>query len=178
MFQKALRYMRCNNRKQLFYHLARNPEMLNWLDGGISLLFYTVWSQQYEIALWMLQHGADPDLMTEGGDTPLINAAANNDLKFAMLFLDFGAEIDRASSRFETPLGYACSYGAVDVVRLLCERGAFVNGTEGWGNSYLRSVTWALQGTPVDPKQVEIEQILLSHGAVIIEEEPKLQRDD
>ncbi len=172
--------MRCNNRKQLFYHLARNPEMLNWLDdhSDVPLLFYAVWRQQYEIALWMLQHGADPDLMTEGGDTPLIHAAAENDLKFTTLFLDFGADIDRANSRFETPLGYACSYGAVDAVRLLCERGAFVNGTEGWGRSYLRSVTWALQGIPVDPKQVEIEQILLAHGAVVIEEDPKLKHDD
>ncbi len=167
--------MRCNNRKQLYYHLTRYPEMLNWLDDGISLLLYTTWWQHYEMARWMLQHGADPDL--PDCDSPLIHAAADNDVRFATLLLDFGAAIDRPNCRFETPLGYACSYDAVDVVRLLCERGAFVNGTEGWGRSYLRCVTWALGGTPVNRKKVEIEQILLSHGAIIIEEDPQLKKD-
>ena len=129
---------------------------------------------QHDIAEWMLRNGAKPDL----DNTPLIHAAAENDVKMAKLLLDYGADIEKANGRFETPLGFACSYDAVDTVRLLCERGAFVNGTEGWGNSYLYWVRCKTQSPTPSPQQVEIEQILLSFGAEVIEEEAKLKHDD
>jgi len=85
------------------------------------------------------------------------------------LLLDHGADIEKANGHYETPLGFACAYDSVDAVRLLCERGANVNGTEGRGHSYLFGVQCA--------KQAEIESILLAHGARVIHEEPKLVAD-
>lgn len=117
----------------------------------------------------MLQMGADPDLVEDGGNTALIHTACVNDVRMAELLLDYGADIEKCNSNFETPLGFACAYDAVAVVRLLCERGADVNGTEGWGHSYLYGVQCAMQ--------VEIEQILISYGAQVIHAKPKLECD-
>ena len=83
------------------------------------------------------------------------------------MLLDHGADLEKANDQLETPLGFACAYDAIDVVKLLCERGADVNGTEGWGHSYLYGVQCA--------HQAEIETILVSYGARLIHEEPKLK---
>ena len=140
-------------------HIERD-ESLIWLAG---------WWQHYDVVEWMLEHGADPDLAEEESNTLLIHAAAQNDVHLAKLLLDHGADIEKNNGHYETPLGFACAYDAVDAVRFLCERGANVNGTEGWGHSYL----WGVQCE----KQPEIESILVSFGAQIIHEEPKLTAD-
>ena len=161
--------MKCRNRRRLFDLLTRSPELLDHVERGVSLISLAGWSQDYEIVEWMLQHDANPDLAEEGGNTLLIHAAVENDVRLARLLLDSGAEIEKANGHYETPLGFACAYDAVDVARLLCERGADVNGTEGWGHSYLFGVQCE--------KQPAIESILLSHGARVIHQEPKLASD-
>ena len=62
---------------------------------------------------------------------------------------------------------------SVGKVRVLCERGANLNGTEGWGHSHLWCVQCAIPRDETG-KQRAIEQILLAHGAEVIEEPPKL----
>jgi ankyrin repeat protein len=167
LFQKARRYLRCGNTRRFFDLLTRSPDLLNRIERDCSLLALAGWWQHYDIVEWMLEKGADPDLVEEGGNTLLIHAAAENDVRLVRSLLDNCADIEKANRHFETPLGFACAYDAVDAVRLLCERGANVNGTEGTGDSYLCYVQSA--------KQTEIESILLSYGARVIHEEPKVR---
>ena len=126
----------------------------------------------------LLRLGADPDLVEEGSNTPLISAACHNDVCFARLLLDFGADIEKPNDTLETPLGFACAWDAVDAVRLLCERGADVNGMEGWGHSYLWAVQCQVERDGPNSKSAEIERILLSFGAIVIHEEPRLRWDE
>ena len=169
LIRRAYRYIRCRNRRRLFDLLTRNPELLHLFDEGRTLLYRACERREYdyEIFEWMLRHGANPDQVEAGDNTPLIDAALVNDVRLARLLLDSGADIEKSNFMFETPLGFACANDAIDVVRLLCERGADVNGTEGRGHSYLYGVQCA--------KQAEIESILISHGAKVIHEEPKLK---
>lgn len=166
LFRKARRYLKCRNYRRLFGLLTRIPELIDRIDCDESLIALAGWWQHYEVVEWLLDHGADPDLAEEGSNTLLIHAAAENDIRLAQLLLDHGANIEKANRSWETPLGFACAYDAIDAVRLLCERGADVNGTEGRGHSYL----WGVQCE----KQTEIETILLSVGARVIHQEPKL----
>ena len=167
--------MKGNNPRRLFYLLAHSPELLSWLEDSGSFLQYAVWWNQHHVVEWLLQHGADPDLTHDGDNTPLISAAFHNQVELARLLLDFGANIEKPNAYHETPIGFACAYDAVDVVRLLCERGANVNGTEDRGYSYL----WVVQcESATNLKQAEIEQILVAFGAQVIQEEPKLRRDE
>jgi hypothetical protein len=174
-FYKAIRYVRCGNQRRFLDLLTRRPELLQHLEESFTLLTWLVWRRQYGLVQHILRMKADPDLVEAGSNTPLIHAAVENDVRMAGLLLDFGADIEKANDRLETPLGFACSYDAVEAVKLLCERGADVNGTEGWGWSYLYSVQSKTQGDAPDPRQIEIERLLIAHGAQLIETVPKLK---
>jgi hypothetical protein len=158
--------------KRLFRWLRKKPALITRIEG-YGLLHNAAWARRYDVAVWLLRHGLHPDHDRMGEQTVLMYAAAENDVRLINLLIDAGAEIDRCNEQLETPLGYACSWNAVDAVRVLCERGAFVNGTEDWGKSYLWGVQ---QGIPRDETGAKraIEQILLAHGAKVIEEPPKL----
>jgi hypothetical protein len=175
LFYRAKRYIRCGNRRRFVDLVKRNPKLLTRMEDSYSLLKWLVWRNNYEMAMAMLQLGADPDLGEPGDNTALIHAASDNDSRMVSLLLDFGADIEKANDRLETPLGFACSYDAVDAVRVLCERGADVNGTEDWGHSYLAWVRASNGGENPNLKRVEIEQILVSYGAQEIHTEPKLK---
>ena len=75
----------------------------------------------------LLQHGADPNLAGDDGNSPLIAAAmASGDAGrgVAALLLDAEAEIDHQSEEGATALMMACNNSNVEVARLLLERGA------------------------------------------------------
>jgi ankyrin repeat protein len=133
------------------------------------------WWEKHEMVELLLKCGADPNCAQSGENTPLIHAAAVNDVRLARLLIEHGADLEKPNSEFETPLGFACAYGAVEVARLLCERGAQVNGTEGRGSSYLRGVQFE---SATNPEQAAIEQILVAFGARSFCEPPKLNPDD
>lgn len=158
LHRRAVRYRKCRNRHRLFDLVARHPEIGNSLDLGCSFLERAIWWHDHELAEWLLEHGADPNLAEAGTNTPLIQAAFENDVRMAGMLLDAGALIDEPNSDDETPLGYACAYDLTTMVQFLCERGADVNRLEGhqqW--HYLYSVRCA--------GQKEIERILLAFGA-------------
>jgi ankyrin repeat protein len=160
--------------RRLFRLLRKKPTLTTRLEEGVSLLDHAAWARRYDVVAWLLRHGVHPDLGPPGSNTVLIHAAAVNDVRLLTLLLDAGADIERCNDCLETPLGYACTWDSVDAVRVLCERGANVNGTEGWGKSYLWSVQAATaNGRDEAGAQRKIEQILLAHGARVIEETPK-----
>ena len=75
----------------------------------------------------LLQHGADPNLADNKGNSPLIRAAmASGDAGrgVAALLLDAEAEIDHQSKDGSTALNFACQNSNVEVAKLLLERGA------------------------------------------------------
>ena len=175
LFEKCERYMECRNQRRLFDLLTRNPDIINWLpEGDSSLLDRAVNWKLYVVVEWLLRRRADANLVYEGGDTPLIHTAAQNDHRMAELLIRFGADIEKPNDQFETPLGFACAWQSVEVAKLLCEAGANVNGTEGWGASYLWGVQCWIERHPDDQRSVEIANILIAHGAKVIHEEPKL----
>ena len=75
----------------------------------------------------LLQHGADPNLADNYGNSPLIRAAmASGDAGrgVAALLLDAEAEIDHQNKNGSTALIFACQCTNVEVAKLLLERGA------------------------------------------------------
>ena len=78
----------------------------------------------------LLQHGADPNLANNDGNSPLIAAAmASGDAGrgVAALLLDAEADIDHQNKEGSTALHYACKNSNVEVARLLLQRGANKN---------------------------------------------------
>src|SRR5215471_11902197 len=85
-----------------------------------------------EIALVLIQSGADVDARTTGrdpadtGETPLHWTASNDDVDVARVLIDGGADLEAAEGSIGTPLENAIGYACLGVARLLVERGAKV----------------------------------------------------
>jgi len=101
----------------------------------------------------LLEHGADPNLPTQAGTTPLMAASGVNWvvaqtytespqslLEAIQLCLDHGADINAANSMRLTALLGAANRGANDIIRLLVANGARVDVVDKEGRSALR---WA-----------------------------------
>ena len=78
----------------------------------------------------LLEHGADPNLCENDGDSPLICAAqapGDAGLGAAALLLDAKADVDHPNNDGQTALQFACQASNVKVAELLLERGANKN---------------------------------------------------
>ena len=78
----------------------------------------------------ILEHGVDPNVAGEGGYTTLHHLATNDvgepdPVTFATMLLDAGASLSlRDPLLHSTPLGWACRWGRIELVRLYLKRGA------------------------------------------------------
>jgi ankyrin repeat protein len=101
----------------------------------------------------LLEHGADPNLATPAGTTPLMAAAGVNwvvaqtytesprsQLDAVQLCLDHGADVNAANSMGLTALLGAANRGANDIIRLLVANGARLDVVDKEGRSAIR---WA-----------------------------------
>jgi FOG: Ankyrin repeat len=71
----------------------------------------------------LIQHGADPDVMSGNGFTPLLNAVIWENYKITELLLNAGADPDIPDgNRHKTPLFVAAQKGYIDIVKLLVDK--------------------------------------------------------
>lgn len=88
----------------------------------------------------LLDAGADPDQADDGGERPLMRAAANGAIGAMTVLLDRGAGVDAVTDAGNTALMFAAARGQIDAVRLLIGRGA----STGHRNKYgLGAADWA-----------------------------------
>jgi ankyrin repeat protein len=120
----------------------------------------------------VLDHGVKPDVPGEGGYTILHHLAtpvaglrgafapsAEQLLQRATMLLDAGASLTiRDSLLRSTPLGWACRWGHIELVKLYLERGA--DPVEADAEPWATPLAWATKRG-----HHEIVQLLRSHGA-------------
>ena len=96
----------------------------------------------------LLRYGANPDLATPDGDTPLMFAAHfTNDpsrgeggryVAIVRALVEHHANVNLRNRKGETALLLACRSGSLDNVQVLVEHGAQVNAADGENTSLLR----------------------------------------
>jgi hypothetical protein len=74
----------------------------------------------------LFARGADPNLASANGQTPLMMAAARGNVEAMRLLIEKGAEVNARDGAGETALMFACTCGDAGAVRLLIEKGADV----------------------------------------------------
>ena len=106
-----------------------------WL-GGKTVLHRAAWGE-YEIAVLLLENGADVNVKDRWSETPLHQAVAHHSGKIAVLLLENGADVNAKGFHDYTPLHDAASQGAREMVTLLLEHGADVGATNDNGETPL-----------------------------------------
>jgi ankyrin repeat protein len=127
---------------------------VSWVDfTGQTPFLRAALSGDTAVMRLLLEHGADPNLPTQAGTTPLMAAAGVNWvvaqtytesplalLDAIQLCLDHGADVNATNSMGLTAVLGAANRGANDVIRLLVANGARLDVVDNEGRSALR---WA-----------------------------------
>ena len=95
--------------------------------------------------------------MKTKGAQALHNAAKRNDKEKALQIIKNGTPVDVMDESGQTPIGQAIISGNIDMVKLLLDSGASIDGVNNWRGSPL------IQATRF--KEVEIVEFLLSRKA-------------
>lgn len=104
---------------------------------GYPALYYPVVNNYNEVAIALLNAGADPNAITPEGMFPMYAAAENGNLTLIKSLLDGGAEIDKMTPKGCTALRNAAEEGHYDVVDYLLSAGADVNSVNKAGYTIL-----------------------------------------
>ena len=101
---------------------------------GDTLLTKSIMCAQSELACWLLDHGADPELGLYNGRTPLMTAAGCGNLRVVEKLVDFGVHVNKQMNNGATALMYAVSKNQLLVARFLIRSGASrtLRDNEGW----------------------------------------------
>jgi ankyrin repeat protein len=93
-------------------------------ETGEGALHILVRGRDFNWLLYILSHGARPDLQDNRGNTPLMAAAQIGWVEGAEALLARRATVDLANNRGETPLILAVQRRDIAMVRVLLARGA------------------------------------------------------
>ena len=108
----------------------------------------------------LLDAGADPNMKSSRGDTPLLMSANEGNLGITKLLLQRGAQPNIVGRSGYTPLHQAACNGNIDVVKELLEKGADPNMTSLFGSTPLHfTVLQCTQG------KKEMVKLLMDFGA-------------
>ena len=115
----------------LLQHEA-NSNLWNGHHTTTPLLHALLYGQR-EAALMLLAAGADPNVKSEEGDTPLALSVKEGDLKMAETLLRAGAAKtidDSTGLEWRTALGHAAYRLDLEIIRLLLTWGASIDATD------------------------------------------------
>ncbi len=94
---------------------------------GVTSLMVACQRKEPDINLikLLLSMGADPNILSAGGESALENLVYHSDeIRITEMLLDHGAQIDMTTNRGQTALHYAAGGGNLKNVELLLRRGA------------------------------------------------------
>ena len=120
--------------------LSKNPDLdANCADENGESAVHLASKVEGDALPFLLERGANPDLISPDGYTALCKASKNGFTENMKLLLQYGANIEHQSSRGFTPLLLATYARQNDAVQLLLNNGADINATlyKGTGAMYL-----------------------------------------
>ena len=110
---------------------AQSMEALRGAPPPREGLRNALFARNMEEMRWLIANGADVNVKSETGRTPLHYAAQENAAAVAKLLIDNGAEVNAKANNGVTPLHETVWINAAEVAKLLIANGAEVNAKEG-----------------------------------------------
>ncbi|XP_043916521.1 ankyrin repeat and SOCS box protein 18 isoform X2 [Protopterus annectens] len=114
--------------KDCLRYLLENRAHVNAAPGGKAALHHACENAHTDCVELLLDHGANPNLLTEDGLAPLHLCTTHKSFRCAKLLLKYGAVVDQPSQDDqETPLHIAAKHGLHNHAHLYLRYGAAVN---------------------------------------------------
>lgn len=110
-----------NNIEAIEHYLAQGYDINAQAGDGLTTLH---WALTPSTLTYLLQRGANPDVPSREGATPIMNAVQANNMEQLTILLDAGANVNAQDYRGFTALHRASEMGKAQLVRLLLDRGA------------------------------------------------------
>jgi len=107
--------------------IEESPKVANDKDYLGGLLHVCVGQNNLQIAKLLIDNGANLDVTTPDGWTPLMNAAQKGHEEIAELLIDKGANVDPLHPEGLGPLMVATYWGRMNLVTKLLDNGANIN---------------------------------------------------
>lgn len=110
--------------------LANDATVVNtYSKDGFTPISLAAFFDQTEIAILLLQHGADPTLHATNPSkvNALHSAVAKNNFELCSLFIQYGVNVNAPQTQNITPLHSAAHLGNFNIVQLLVENGAAID---------------------------------------------------
>jgi len=137
---------------------AKNQSVVAQDALGSTPLHHAAAGGHEDVAAYLLDRGADPNLVNSDGFTPLHNCALTGDSATAALLVARGSSVYMRDNLQQTPLNCCALKNNLGVAKALVANGADVNDMNENGWTPLRVARYA--------KHPEIEAWLLQNGAV------------
>jgi ankyrin repeat protein len=101
--------------------LVRHGALINSVDPttGKTALYYAVEANFPEMAIFLLDYGADPNGSDRVGMTPLMMAARRGDTEMVRRLIAHGADANARDQYGDTAYSYAVTNGNVDIATVL-----------------------------------------------------------
>ncbi|MEM7114872.1 MAG: ankyrin repeat domain-containing protein [Chloroflexota bacterium] len=119
---------------------------LNQADNpaGLTPILIATLRDNVEMVTLLLEAGADITISDNSASNVLHHAASNNQLEIAKLLLaEEKIDLEARREQWEfTPLLNAAFDGHVEMVELLVEHGADIEGVDAWGDTPLNAASW------------------------------------
>jgi hypothetical protein len=121
--KSAIRAIETGDLELLKSYLEKHPDINCVFSNGRSGLYYAIVYEQFNITEFLLQRGADPNLIVSGNAT-LNWAIKYNRARIARLLIEYGAEVNEQDKNLNTPLIYAAEINNPEMCKILIDRGA------------------------------------------------------
>jgi len=139
--------------------IKENPDMVNLEcnQSGSRPLHIAVYKNHKEIALLLIEKGADVNSKDVQGTFPLYAAVCMENKEMVSLLIDNGADVNIEPDGTRRPLDLAASTGNKEIVTLLIEKGAEINAESQSGSTALTCA--------ISEGHDEIVNLLIEYGA-------------
>jgi hypothetical protein len=130
VYRRFYRAARKGDRDTILRLIADHPD-LHAFQGDAGTWVEILYQSAPGLLEAAFQAGLSPDALSDPTcQTLLQHAAAQGDLDRMRLLLAYGADPEKCNDWGEVAIGYACSWGQLEAVKLLVEAGADVNAVE------------------------------------------------
>jgi cytohesin len=109
------------------------------IDSQCPLLYWAIKDDDYSIECIdaLLKAGADPNAISDDGDTMLLIAVVNDNVDIISSLLKANVDVNNSGSRFDPPLCLAVDGGNEAIVSMLLNAGAKVDVRDSYGQTPL-----------------------------------------